>query len=252
MSNLPKLSLADMKALLPPVPVLATESLEQFEKVFDQILAALHVQDMVELILIRSFALPSWELDRYTRHRVVAFDRKFKAVLEDQVAHLQTQQARREALAQKLAEHLGQRPAEVGHLLQLENKVTEAEEEIHAILKRTPTDLAYNRALERSIGFHKDLEFLITSINKRRDQALEMLERYRQGLGKRAKEAMEEILDAEYQVVDPTAPALVPPSDPNAGNKMVEDPSLEATANEPIVAANPENSRPSGGHETAQ
>jgi hypothetical protein len=71
-------------------------------------------------------------------------------------------------------------------------------------------------------------------------------------LGKRAKEAMEEILDAEYQVVDPTAPALVPPSDPNAGNKMVEDPSPATTANEPIVAANPENTRPSGGHETAQ
>jgi hypothetical protein len=30
-----------MKALLPPVPVLATESLEQFEKVFDQVLVAL-------------------------------------------------------------------------------------------------------------------------------------------------------------------------------------------------------------------
>jgi hypothetical protein len=33
---------------------------------------------MVELILIRDFAIPSWELDRYTRHRTVAFDRKFK------------------------------------------------------------------------------------------------------------------------------------------------------------------------------
>jgi hypothetical protein len=218
-SRLPKLNLADMKALLPPVPVLATESLEQFEKVFDQVLVALHVQDMVELILIRNFALPSWELDRYTRHRVVAFDRKFKGVLQDQVAHLQTQQARREALARKLAEHLGQRPPEVGHLVQLENQVIEAEEEIHAILKRTPTELAYNRALERSIAFHKDLEFLITSITKRRDQALEMLERYRQGLGKRAKEAMEEILDAEYQVVDPTAPALVPPSDSQRGKQ---------------------------------
>ena len=136
--------------------------------------------------------------------------------------------------------------------MQLENKVSEAEEEIQAIFKRTPTDLAYNRALEKSILFHKDLEFLITSITKRRDQALEMLERYRQGLGKRAKEAMEEILDAEYQVVDPTAPALVPPSDPNAGNKMVEDPSPAAAPNEPVAAVSSESSEASGGHEAAQ
>ena len=136
--------------------------------------------------------------------------------------------------------------------MQLENKVTEAEEEIQAIFKRTPTDLAYNRALEKSILFHKDLEFLITSITKRRDQALEMLERYRQGLGKRAKEAMEEILDAEYQVVDPTAPALVPPSDPNTGNKMVEDPSPAAPPNEPVAAVSSESSEAGGGHETAQ
>ena len=69
-------NLTEMKALFAAPPVLATEFADQFEKVFDQVAASLNVQDMVELILVRDFAIPSWELDRYTRHRTVAFDRK--------------------------------------------------------------------------------------------------------------------------------------------------------------------------------
>jgi hypothetical protein len=205
MTKQPKLGLAEMKALLPPVPVLANESQEQFEKIFDQVLVTLKIDDMVELLLIEEFVRPAWEIARYTRHRVVAFDRKFKGYVSDKVSHLRDQQARRAALAQRLAEYLGQRPPEVSHLVKLEDKVMEADVEIAEILKHTPSELAYNRALEQSIGFHKDLEFLITSLTKRRDQALLMLERYREDLGCRAREAVEEILDAEYKVVETPA-----------------------------------------------
>jgi hypothetical protein len=125
-SKVSTLKLTGMKELLPPVPVLATESLEQFEKIFDQVVAALHVDDMVELILVRDFVLASWEVARYARHRAVAFDRKFKDTLEVQVSHLCDQKARREALAQRLAEYLGHRPPEVSHLVKLEDTVTEA------------------------------------------------------------------------------------------------------------------------------
>jgi BarA-like signal transduction histidine kinase len=52
----------------------------------------------------------------------------------------------------------------------------EAADDVTALLKRTPAELAYNKALERNIDLHKDLEFLITSIRKRRNEALEMLD----------------------------------------------------------------------------
>jgi hypothetical protein len=74
---------------------------------------------------VRDFAIPSWELDRYTRHRTVAFDRKFKDTLEVQVQQLKTQRARREACSARLAEHLAERPPEVAHLLELESKALE-------------------------------------------------------------------------------------------------------------------------------
>jgi hypothetical protein len=205
MTKVVKLSLAEMKALLPPVPVLANESLQQLESIFDQVVMRLNITDMVELTLIRTFVIASWEEARYLRERAVGFDRKFKDVLELQVQHLQSHKARREALAKALAEHLTQRPADVQHLVHLEEKVTEVHDEIAEILKRTPTELAYNKALERNIGFHKDLEFLITSITKRRNEALEVLDRYRQGLGKRAEQVVQEILDAEYKEVETAA-----------------------------------------------
>jgi hypothetical protein len=47
MTKVVKLSLAEMKALLPPVPVLANESLQQLESIFDQVVMRLNITDMV-------------------------------------------------------------------------------------------------------------------------------------------------------------------------------------------------------------
>jgi hypothetical protein len=196
-----KLTLADLKALLPPVPVLATESLQQFEKIFDHLVASLNCQDMVELIYIRDFALAAWEETRYTRHRVVAFDRKFKDVVAGEVPDHRDPGVRQKAIAERLAEYLAYRPRDVAHLIELEDKITESAADVTDILRRTPAELAYNKALERNIDLHKDLELLITSIRKRRNEALEMLECYRQSLGKRAEQRMAEILDAEFNLV---------------------------------------------------
>jgi hypothetical protein len=200
MGKVVRLSVVDMKALLPPLPVLATESLEQFEKIFDQLIASLKCQDMVELIHIRDFAVAAWEEARYTRHRVVAFDRKFKDVVAGEVSDYDPN-VRQKAVAERLAEYLANRPRDIGHLVELEDKVMEAYDDVTALLKRTPAELAYNQALERNIDFHKDLEFLIASIRKRRNEALESLDYYRQSLGKRAEQIMADILDAEFNLV---------------------------------------------------
>ena len=254
MTKASKFNLTEMKALFAAPPVLATESADQFEKVFDQVAASLNVQDMVELILVRDFAIPSWELDRYTRHRTVAFDRKFKDTLEAQVQQLKTQRARREACSARLAEHLVERPPEVAHLLELESKALEADVEIDEILCRTPSELSYNLALEKSIAFHKDLEFLITCITKRRNEALEMLDRYRQGLGRRAKEVMDEILDAECKVIEhQIVPLLVLSSDPSMENNNLENHSPGTGKSEPVSAeGSTNNSGESNGTVSAQ
>lgn len=97
-------------------------------------------------------------------------------------------------------------------MTRLEQKVHDLSTDVDEILKRTPTELDHAHALEKSISFHKDVEFLIASISKRRNEALHMLELYRAGLGKRVDEAVSEIIDAEHEVVEEPveAPRLVP------------------------------------------
>ena len=111
------------------------------------------------MIHIRDFAFAAWEEARYTRHRVVAFDRKFKDVVAGEVPDYRDPKVRQKAVAERLAEHLAYRPRDIGHLIELEDKVMEAADDVTALLKRTPAELAYNKALERNIDFHKDLEF---------------------------------------------------------------------------------------------
>jgi hypothetical protein len=134
------------------LPVLAIESLEQFEKIFDQLVASLKCQDMVEMIHIRDFAFAAWEEARYTRHRVVAFDRKFKDVVAGEVPDYRDPKVRQKAVAERLAEHLAYRPRDIGHLIELEDKVMEAADDVTALLKRTPAELAYNKARMTLIG----------------------------------------------------------------------------------------------------
>lgn len=196
---------AELLFLMGPPPVLSTESVERFEIVLDQLITTLKPQDMMEGILIWEFAVPSWEINRYTRHRTLALDRSFKQSLDFQVQRIKSQNARNQDSQNRLSEQLAQTPADIAHLTHLERKMGDSATEIVEILKRTPSELDHCHALEKTIAFHKDVEFLITSISKRRNEALQMLDLYRAGLGKRVDQAMNEVLDAEYKLVEQEA-----------------------------------------------
>jgi hypothetical protein len=211
--------IAKLEGLLGRAIILNTESSGQFYGIQRRLFEAFEPQDIVEAILIRDFALASWEINRYTRHRTLSFDRSFRQSLEFQAQRLKSQNARRQELATHLAEDATQSPEDIAQLARTESKVTDLVSATDEIFKRTATDLDHCRALEKGITFHKDVEFLIASLSKRRNEALQTLELYRAGLGKRVERAVNEILDAEYEEVesehqDTDAPSLVPPSIP--------------------------------------
>ena len=80
-----------------------------------------------------------------------------------------------------------------------------------------------------------------------------MLDLYRQGFGRRAKEAMDEILDAEYNVVEHIAPPLVPSLDPSMENNNLESHSPGTGKSEPVSAeGSTDNSGESNGSVSAQ
>ena len=115
MNKVSKLSCGDESAATADAGAHQRVRQEQFEKFFDQVAITLKVQDPVELILIRDFVWPSWEIARYTQHRVVAFDRKLKGWVEDKLSHERDRDVRHARRAKLLAEYLTQRPPEVSH-----------------------------------------------------------------------------------------------------------------------------------------
>ena len=210
---------AELQAMLGPPLVLSTESEAHFNKVFDQLIAAVKPQDMVEAILIRDFAVASWEINRYTRQRTLSLERGFKQNLEFQAQRIKSHRARQQGLATNLAEHMSRGPADIAHLTRLEEKVEDLPDEVAEILSRTPSELDHSHALEKTVAFHKDVEFLIVSLTKRRNEALHMLELYRAGLGKHVDKEMAEIVEGEYRVVEESAqamdsPPLIPSTNP--------------------------------------
>jgi hypothetical protein len=98
-------------------------------------------------------------------------------------------------------------------------------DEVDAILDRKPTEMEQNKALEAGIVFQEQLERLINSCFKRRNETVQQLEIYRAGLGQQWKEISDQIIDAEVTEVEEqrqlgaTSPC---PQDPS--QEVVESP----------------------------
>jgi hypothetical protein len=215
-------STAEIKSLLWPPSILSTESAERFEKVFDQLIVAFDLQDMAEATLVWDFAVASWEISRYTRSRALSFDRSFQKELYCQVEKIKGRRITNKSPTTRLSLNLSPSQSEVADLIRLDGGTDNSDSEIGEILNRTASELDHSYALEKGMNFHKDVEFLIASVTKRRNSALQMLDLYRSGLGKRVDDTMKQILDAEYQVVKEQpqqieSPSVVPSSSPAAG-----------------------------------
>ena len=172
--------------------------------------------DILEWHLVNRLIEEAWFIKRYTRHQTVAVERWYQQSLEFQAQRVKAQRARKETLANSLAERMTQRPPEVADLLHLEGKVLDSPAELDEILLRTPTELQHNRALEKSMLFQEQLDKLIASATKRFNDALELFEHYREGLGQRLRRVAEEVLKADGPPHDGEVPLKprAPPSFP--------------------------------------
>ena len=196
---------ADVIALLGPAQVLSTESASDFGRVLDKLLCCLNAQHILDVMLIRDFAETSWQIQRYSRLRGLSFERRFKESLDFQAQRLKAQHARKHERIGSLAEHATLQPADVAQATYLEEKVDASVTEVEEILKRTPSELDHAHTLEKSVAFHKDVEIVIASLSRRRNEALRTLDFYRAGLGKRVDDAMKKIIDVEHKLVEEPA-----------------------------------------------
>ncbi|MGO8794070.1 MAG: hypothetical protein ACLQLC_04540 [Candidatus Sulfotelmatobacter sp.] len=215
---LSKQQLMEFGVLFGPPPVLTTEETQHYEEVWRSLIESLKPRDFLELLLIKQVQTETWKILRYTRHQSVGIERRFRQSLRFQIQRRKEQKARREMLARELAEKTGRPITDFERLIHLDGVVESSVYEVDQILERTPTELAHNEALEAGIAFQEQLDRLIDSAVRRRNQALQVLELYREGLGQHWRKISDEIIDAAASEIGAPAKAIeAPPLSTEAG-----------------------------------
>jgi len=206
-----KEDIAQARELFGPAPILTSEEPKRFDKFYMQLATAIQPRDFTELLLIWHLTCDSWSLSRYTRHATVAIERRYQEHLLFEAQRAQFEEKRK--LSRAGTTFANAVPRDIAELANLEEKFLFTPDEVDEILLRKVSERDHNLGLQRSIVFQDQLDKLINSATRRRDDALNQLETYRAGLGAQAKEAAEQILEGEFAEAVPVssdASALVP------------------------------------------
>ena len=216
--TLSKQQLAEFSALFGPPSVLSTENAEIYLTMWNHLLQRLVPKNFLEMILIKQVQAETWKLLRYNRHQSAAIERHFRQSLKFQINRRNEQKVRREALARELAEKTGRPVTDFVKLIDLEDVVESVVSDVDELLRRAATETEHNEALEEGIIFHEQLDRLINAAMVRRNNALENLEVYREGLGQDWRRISDAIVEgAAAEIVVPPQQLEAPPTAPADG-----------------------------------
>jgi hypothetical protein len=195
--------LAELGDLLGPPPVLSTEDPKAYGEIKARLFQSIAPRDFVEQLLINEVAECTWLIKRYTRHMTLAIEGKFRQLREFQAKRAKALAQSKDAQARKSAASDREPATELGRMYQLEDTVDGTVKDVDAILDAPAVELDHVRALEAGIVYYRQLDQLLNAAVARRNSALEQLERYRHGWGKRLRKASDEIIDAEFNDAAP-------------------------------------------------
>jgi hypothetical protein len=176
---------AELRQLLGAPPVLRTENARSYGEIISRLMACLAPRDFMEQMWIKELTDCTWEMTRYTRHKTLSMERGFRQ-------HLKF--PGQDALAERLAGQNGE-PADMR-----DGSVDAAE--------AMAVELDHARALEATLGYHERVDKLLVTATARRNNVLELIERYRDGLGHRMREVSDTIIEADHDAVE-AQPKLV-------------------------------------------
>jgi hypothetical protein len=180
-----------------PPPVLSTENVEAYNAMLAYCSNSVKPRDFIEQMLIRDTVDASWEIRRYLMHKNWGIERKFRDRIKYEAKRETESAGRKRQLFAGQPEQEPRESPELERVFELECDIDGSIEDIDRISQK-PDELDHARALENAIEFHEKLDKLHNAAVARRDNALEQLERYRNGLGQCLRRVSEEIIDAEF------------------------------------------------------
>jgi len=201
-------TLKKLRPLFGPPPVLSTERRVDYENIYKQYVEHFEPKDFFELMLLNDLVNAFWLRRRYTRHQTLGIERWHQQTLAFQAKRKKSQDDKKQGLAYRCAEAMTSQPADIMHLIMLEDVLDNMRGDVRKIVEPRPSELAHNRALELGSEFQEQLNKWINSAMARFYKTLDALDQYRAGSGERLGRLADQIIDAECRgVVTPQVAA---------------------------------------------
>jgi hypothetical protein len=175
--------------LFPKLPLLITESADEFNALHDAFEREIKPQGIIEQMYVHDICAIVWEILRLRRCKAVIINAAFRRALENLLKQLLRQPGQSEYDVQDEAEDLAQAWF----------TDQEAKKQVSEILARFDLDESAIEA-EAIRSSSSDLELLdrmLTSLESRRNKALGCVAEYRVSLGQQLRESADRVIDGE-------------------------------------------------------
>jgi hypothetical protein len=220
--------LAELKKLFAP-PVLTSEDLKTYYAIMARLLECFKPRDFVEQMLVKDLTDAIWEIDRYSHHKAMLIEREHERHLEIQAKRRQEERKRKADIAERVAERAkaaeqagDSKEAEPGEQagaptsqferwVELEAVIEGSISDVDDILTAPADELDHAKALQSGIDYFERLDRLMRVQVARRNDVLEQIEFYRQGLGRHLRQISDDIIDGEFSETKHEAPSLAGP-----------------------------------------
>jgi hypothetical protein len=161
-----------------PAPVLSTENAASYAKLLLDMVICYKPRDAMQKTLVRQIVDSTWEMSRYGRAKTGLIDRRFRKQKELVLQRQAALKKQAEARTQERSKHEQPPQTALDQYVELEEVVFSTVEDVDAILKRVPEERDHQRALEQGIKHHCELDQLLNSAIKRRNDAIKQYELY--------------------------------------------------------------------------
>jgi hypothetical protein len=175
--------------LLPKLPLLITESADEFDALRDAFEREIKPRGIVEQMYVHDICSIVWEILRLRRCKVVIINSAFRSALQNLLKQVLRQPGQYEYDVEDEAEALA-------HAWFTDQ---EAKKRVSELLSRVELDESAieAEAIRRSSSDLELLDRMLTSLESRRDKALGCVAQYRASLAHQLRESSDRIIDGQ-------------------------------------------------------
>jgi hypothetical protein len=181
-------------AVLPKLPLLVTESADEFDALRDAFEREIKPQGIIEQMYVHDISSIVWEILRLRRCKVVIINSAFRRALEDLLKQLLRQPGQYEYQVEDEAQTLA-------HAWFTDK---EAKKQVSETLSRFDLDESAieAEAIRQSSADLELIDRMLTSLESRRNKALGCVAEYRASLGQQLRESADRIIDGKVRQLE--------------------------------------------------